>query len=81
MTVWHQDKLKQNDYLGAQQKKNQAELILRISVTVAGGLILGLNAKGERLRHWANLVRHPVYLVLSQAFSKANLVRNPSGML
>ena len=23
----------------------------------SGGLILGLNAKGERLRHWANLVR------------------------
>ena len=32
-------------------------LILRIYVIVAGGLILGLNAKGERLRHWANLVR------------------------
>lgn len=24
-----------------------------------GGLILGLNAKGERLRHWANLIKHP----------------------
>ena len=23
----------------------------------SGGLILGLNAKGERLRHWANLVK------------------------
>lgn len=39
VTVWHHDKMKQNDYLG--------------------GLILGLNAKGERLRHWANLVKHP----------------------
>jgi hypothetical protein len=24
-----------------------------------GGLVLGLGAKGERLRHWANLVKHP----------------------
>merc|ERR1719350_1743805 len=24
-----------------------------------GGLILGLNAKGERLRHWAALIKHP----------------------
>ena len=22
-------------------------------------MILGLNAKGERLRHWANLIKHP----------------------
>ena len=24
-----------------------------------GGLILGLNVKGERLRHWASLIKHP----------------------
>ena len=34
-----------------------------------GGLILGLNAKGERLRHWANLIKHP-----NKVHTKAHLL-------
>ena len=55
ITVWDHNKSKQNDYIG----ESLLIGVIRLICHHLGGLILGLNAKGERLRHWAALIKHP----------------------
>ena len=67
VTIWNHNKGKQHEYIGMyiqyfyikHRSINLQKNFIKNKNFASGGLILGLNAKGERLRHWASLIKHP----------------------
>ena len=60
VTVWNHSKGRQHEYLGMSVSGLGVMFNTLLNFIISpGGLILGLSVKGERLRHWASLIKHP----------------------
>lgn len=57
VTVWNHSKGRQHEYIG--MLVSGLGVMSNNFIISPGGLILGLSVKGERLRHWASLIKHP----------------------
>ena len=40
-------------------KAKQTKVLISLFFFVSGGIILGMNAKGNRLQHWSDMIKSP----------------------